>query len=62
MNNAIWNEAARLYALNRKQGIVIEDADLFIAAFCLFNKYTLVTNNIRHFSGIDGLQTVNWKD
>jgi len=61
MNTAVWEEAARLYAILRKRGQALEDADLFIAAFCLINGYTLATNNTRHFEMIEGLQYTNWK-
>jgi len=60
MNVQAWDEAAMLYAMHRQKGEPIEDADLFIAAFCIVNGYTLVTNNIKHFKDIDGLQLVNW--
>ena len=62
MSEPVWNEAARLYADLRRKGRLIEDADLFIAAFCLVNRYILVTNNTRHFDGIDELQIVDWLD
>jgi tRNA(fMet)-specific endonuclease VapC len=62
MNTAVWDKAAQLYALHRQQGKIIEDADIFIAAFCLVNGYILVTNNIKHFSSIDGLKLSNWKE
>lgn len=61
MDTNTWDEAARLYALHRQQGRLLEDADLFIAAFCLVGGYTLVTNNEKHFSMVDGLGFVNWK-
>ena len=61
MGARAWSEAARLYALHRQKGELAEDADLFIAAFCIVNDYTLVTNNIRHFEHIDELKLVNWK-
>ena len=61
MNTQIWDEAARLYATHRQRGEPVEDADLFIAAFCIANNYTLVTDNKRHFEHINGLQLVNWK-
>jgi tRNA(fMet)-specific endonuclease VapC len=61
MDTRAWYEAARLYALHRQKGVLAEDADLFIAAFCIVNDYTLVTNNIRHFEHIDSLKLVNWK-
>ena len=60
MNPLAWDEAARLYALHRRQGTLIEDADLFTAAFCLVHGYTLVTDNTRHFERVEGLQLVNW--
>ncbi|MDR2801162.1 MAG: PIN domain-containing protein [Desulfovibrio sp.] len=60
MDMAAWNEAARLYAQTRRQGHPIEDADLFIAAFCLAGKYALVTNNTKHFEIITELSCVNW--
>jgi predicted nucleic acid-binding protein len=39
----------------------IEDADILIAAFCLYNNYILVTDNTKHFINIKGLNTVNWR-
>ena len=60
MNIHTWNESAHLYALHRQKGTMLEDADIFIAAFCIINGYTLVTNNAKHFSDIDGLNVVNW--
>ena len=60
-NNLVWQKAAQIYALLSQQGKPIDDADIFIAAFCLVNGYTLVTNNVRHFEHIDGLKLVNWK-
>jgi predicted nucleic acid-binding protein len=62
MNTFAWLEAARLYALCKQNGRVIEDADLFIAAFCIVNDYTLVTNNTKHFDDIHELRLVNWID
>ncbi|GHV82780.1 twitching motility protein PilT [Spirochaetia bacterium] len=52
--------AASIYAKLKKLGSAVEDADIFIAAFCLQNDYTLVTNNVRHFENIDTLKIVNW--
>ena len=54
------NTAANIYANRKRRGIPIDDADLLIAAQCVTNGYTLVTNNTTHFVGIDGLQLVNW--
>ena len=60
-NKAIWQKAAQICAGLYQLGTPIDDADIFIAAFCLVNGYTLVTNNTRHFERVDGLQFVNWK-
>ena len=60
MNDRAWDIAAQLYATNKQVGRPIEDADLFIAAFCIVNGCTLVTNNTKHFENIDGLQYVDW--
>jgi len=52
--------AANIYANKKRQGNLIEDADILIAASCIAHKYTLVTNNERHFVGINGLRVANW--
>ena len=57
----VWEKAAQISASLYQQGKPIEDADVFIAAYCLVNGYTLVTNNTRHFERVDGLKIVNWK-
>ena len=53
--------AAVIYANQKRKGKTIEDADLLIAAQCISNGYTLVTNNIKHFEGIENLLITNWK-
>jgi predicted nucleic acid-binding protein len=58
---SVWQMAAQIYAALSQQGNLIDDADIFISAFCLVNGYTLVTNNTRHFEHILGLKLVNWK-
>jgi len=60
-NRKIWQKAAHICAFLYQQGTPIDDSDIFIAAFCLVNGYTLATNNIRHFDRIAGLEFVNWK-
>jgi tRNA(fMet)-specific endonuclease VapC len=59
---ATWEEAADLYVKLSDAGTPIDDNDLIIAAYCIVNDYTLVTNNTRHFERIDGLKLVNWKE
>ena len=53
-------DAIRIYVQERKAQRNTEDADIFIAAFCLYNDHILVTDNMKHFQGITGLHTVNW--
>jgi predicted nucleic acid-binding protein len=60
MTLAALDEAARQYAFLRRTGHSVDDADLLIAAFCITNKYTLITNNVRHFVVINGLRFENW--
>ncbi len=40
----------------RKQGNMIGDLDLLIAATCLHHDLTLLTNNVRHFERLEGLR------
>jgi predicted nucleic acid-binding protein len=60
LTQADMNTAANIYTERRRIGRPIDDADLLIAAQCITNGYTLVTNNTKHFEGIDGLKFVNW--
>jgi len=57
----VWEKAAQISASLFQQGNPIEDADVFIAAYCIVNDFTLVTNNTRHFERVDGLKIANWK-
>ncbi len=43
-----------------KNGMVIDDMDLLIAATALTQNLILVTNNEKHFRRIKGLDIVNW--
>ena len=52
--------ASVIYAERKKQGKPIEDADLLIAAQVIARSYTLVTNNAKHFEGINNLNMENW--
>lgn len=44
----------------RRQGNLIEDLDILIAAVALANDLILVTDNTRHFERIDNLRLENW--
>jgi len=57
----LLEDAITIYVQERKEKRNTEDADIFIAAFCLHNNYILVTDNTKHFKNIKGLNTVNWR-
>ena len=61
MSAPSWEKAAEIYVKLKQSGNLIEEADIFIAAYCLVNDYVLVTNNFRHFTRIEGLKCVNWR-
>ena len=58
----MWVKSAHIYVELRKKGFTVGDDDIFIAAFCLLNGYTLVTRNIKDFENIAGMKHVNWID
>ena len=62
MSNSELDEAARIYAALKKKGRLIEDADILIAAYCIVNGYTLVTNNTKHFENVDNLLREDWTE
>ena len=44
----------------RREGNMIDDFDLLIAATAMAGDYILVTENTRHFDRFDGLRLENW--
>ena len=60
MTAIAWTRAASIYADLRRAGYTVGDADILIAAFCIVNGYTLVTNNTKDFENIDELLMVDW--
>jgi predicted nucleic acid-binding protein len=61
LGDYLLEDAITIYVQERKEKRNIEDADILIAAFCLYNNYILVTDNTKHFTNIKGLNTVNWR-
>ena len=61
LDGAACKIAAQLYAVLWREGKLIADADLLIAAIALANDCMLVTNNVRHFARVPSLQIENWK-
>jgi len=60
LTEADMNTAADIYVKRKHAGMPIDDADLLIAAQCVTNSYTLITNNVKHFENIDDLEYINW--
>lgn len=54
------NEYGRVRAKLESRGKIIGGMDLLIAAHCLAEGATLVTNNTREFSRVEGLRVENW--
>ncbi len=59
-NMQATEKAIDIYAQTHKQ--MIEDNDIYIAAISMVNDCTLVTSNVKHFSRVEGLKFVNWRD
>lgn len=59
-NSLACKTFGKLKAFLVKDGKVIDDADIFIAACALVEEATLVTNNEKHFKWIKGLKVENW--
>jgi len=55
-----FETAANIYSELRKNGNLIDDADLLIAANCIVNDCVLITNNLKHFQRINSLKCENW--
>lgn len=49
-----------IYAALRREGKLINDADILIASIVKAHDAVLVTNNEEHFSRIEGLRIENW--
>ena len=60
MSKEMWVRAAHIYVALRHKGFTTGDDDIYIAAFCIINGYTLVTRNTKDFEHISGLNIENW--
>jgi tRNA(fMet)-specific endonuclease VapC len=60
IDSTVIEKASDIYVRLKRIGRLIEDADILIAAIAIVNNLMLVTDNIRHFNRIDGLQIENW--
>ncbi|HVA50124.1 MAG TPA: hypothetical protein VNH11_27410 [Pirellulales bacterium] len=57
----ILDSAASLWVESQRQGRIVGDCDLIIAATAQFFKLGLVTSNTKHFNWIGGLQLFDWR-
>ena len=53
-------KAAEIYAHLKKDGNLIEDADILMAAIAIVEDLILITNNTSHFNRVKGLRLDNW--
>lgn len=60
LTEPVVTHAADLYAHLYKQGKIISDADILIAATALVHQLILITGNTAHFSRIPDLQVQSW--
>jgi len=58
-SEAVLDKASEIYASLKRQGKLLPDADIFIAAIALTYHLILVTDD-SHFDRIDGLKVENW--
>ncbi len=67
-NELVWirketvEKAADIYANLKKEGKLIEDADILMAAIAVVEDLVLVTNNPNHFNRVKSLELDNWLD
>ena len=60
LNNSILDLAADIYCELRNKKWNVDDADILTAAYCKNHGFTLVTNNLKHFEIISGLNYSDW--
>lgn len=60
LSDAVIVQATDTYADLYRQGELIGDADILIAATAIVEERSLVTNNERHLERIEGLNIENW--
>jgi len=53
-------QAAEIYVYLKKDGNLIEDADILMAAISIVEDLVLITNNTSHFNRVKGLSLDNW--
>jgi tRNA(fMet)-specific endonuclease VapC len=61
LSDEVVVQAAEIYGYLHKRGVLIEDADILIAATALVHGLALVTENPSHFSRIPDLAIESWR-
>ena len=61
LTDQVVDRAATLYGELHRQGVLLPDADLLIAATALEAQRTLITNNLAHFQRVPNLVIETWK-
>ncbi len=56
----IIEKAAEIYAYLKKEGNLIEDADILMASTAIVEDLVLITNNLKHFKRVKDLRLDNW--
>ena len=56
----IIEKAAEIYAYLKKEGNLIEDADILMASTAIVEDVVLITNNLKHFKRVKDLSLDNW--
>jgi len=59
-NLRVFDRASEIYASLRRKNQLIGDADILIAALADSQGFVMVSNNIQHFSRVEGLEVENW--
>jgi len=52
--------ASGIHAHLRREGLLLPDADIIVAAIAMANRCAVVTNNTSHFRRIPDLEVENW--
>lgn len=57
---SVMDKAADIYVNLKNEGKLVEDADILIAATAMNMGFAVVTDNVKHFNRIKGLEVENW--
>ena len=60
ISEASANSSSDIYADLRRKGITIGTSDILIPGIAVENDLTLITNNEKHYEGIQNLKIENW--